>query len=368
MLLRVFPDWTLYTHHLFINGLSVWRHQMFTSTTTRGHWSCREKSITGRCTKSFHYHWITCAISLFPLKSWLQRQWLKVAVSDIIRYGENPSMEPAVREKSTGKIVEDTIVLFILKNNNNCFWQRKAALFYLRRKELREQLKRQIEEKCAAIKLQLANKIKEAETLREADRLDLASEREQRIQHSKAMAVYRDENKRVQPHTYIIYPLLMLLWLWPHPVVPWKCFIMLSGYKNTASVWVWVGGFFFPSCFFLCSWTANGAELEGQSTNTFPGGPEWKRAAAPQPHQLEWNTEIGQTSPGGQNVRLRPHCSMCVRWKNGIPNVQCRITKGTNFKTFWITYSRVKKRVHSLSIHSFCIRSLKKQNLVLGKS
>lgn len=134
-------------------------------------------------------------------------------------------MEPAVREKSTGKIVEDTIDLFILKNNNNCFWQRKAALFYLRRKELREQLKRQIEEKCAAIKLQLANKIKEA-----------ASEREQRIQHSKAMAVYRDENKRVQPHTYIIYPLLMLLWLWPHPVVPWKCFIMLSGYKNTASV------------------------------------------------------------------------------------------------------------------------------------
>lgn len=50
MLLRVFPDWTLYTHHLSINGLSVWRHQMFTNTTTRGHWSCREKSITGRCT------------------------------------------------------------------------------------------------------------------------------------------------------------------------------------------------------------------------------------------------------------------------------------------------------------------------------
>lgn len=133
--------------------------------------------------------------------------------------------------------------------------------------------------------------------------------------------------------------------------------LRLQKYSECLSVG---GGFFFPSCFFLCSWTANGAELEGQSTNTFPGGPEWKRAAAPQPHQLEWNTEIGQTSPGGQNVRLRPHCSMCVRWKNGIPNVQCRITKGTNFKTFWITYSRVKKRVHSLSIHSFCIRSLKK--------
>uniref|UniRef100_A0A3Q4I315 Uncharacterized protein n=1 Tax=Neolamprologus brichardi TaxID=32507 RepID=A0A3Q4I315_NEOBR len=70
------------------------------------------------------------------------------------------------------------------------------------RKELREQLKRQIEEKCAAIKLQLANKIKEAETLQEADRLDLASEREQRIQHSKAMAVYRDENKRLMEQSW----------------------------------------------------------------------------------------------------------------------------------------------------------------------
>lgn len=29
-------------------------------------------------------------------------------------------------------------------------------------------------------------------------------------------------------------------------------------------------------------------------------------------------------------------------------------------KHFCITYSHVKKRVHSLSIHSFCIRSLKK--------
>lgn len=34
----------------------------------------------------------------------------------------------------------------------------------------------------------------------------------------------------------------------------------------------------------LCVCTANGAALEGQSTNTLPGGPEGERAAVPQPH------------------------------------------------------------------------------------
>uniref|UniRef100_A0A3Q3NI15 Uncharacterized LOC113146020 n=1 Tax=Mastacembelus armatus TaxID=205130 RepID=A0A3Q3NI15_9TELE len=65
------------------------------------------------------------------------------------------------------------------------------------RKELREQLKRQIEEKCAALHLQLATKVKEAECICEVDRLALSSEREQRIQHWKAMTAYRDENKRL---------------------------------------------------------------------------------------------------------------------------------------------------------------------------
>ncbi|KAK2851603.1 hypothetical protein Q5P01_007879 [Channa striata] len=65
------------------------------------------------------------------------------------------------------------------------------------RKELRDQLKRQIEEKCLALKLQLANKGKEAEYICEVDRLALSTEREQRIQHSKAMTAYRDENKRL---------------------------------------------------------------------------------------------------------------------------------------------------------------------------
>lgn len=79
------------------------------------------------------------------------------------------------------------------------------------RKELREQLKKQMEEKCAALKLQLASKVKDAEYLREADRLALSSDREQRIRHSKAMTAYRDENKRVRPHTRIMYSLLKLL-------------------------------------------------------------------------------------------------------------------------------------------------------------
>lgn len=69
---------------------------------------------------------------------------------------------------------------------------------------MREQLKRQIEEKCVELKLQLAGKVKEVERLREVDRLALFSEREQRIQHSKAMTAYRDENKRVKSHTYIM--------------------------------------------------------------------------------------------------------------------------------------------------------------------
>lgn len=36
--------------------------------------------------------------------------------------------------------------------------------------------------------------------------------------------------------------------------------------------------------FFLCLCAANGAELEGQSTNALPGGHEGERAAVPQPH------------------------------------------------------------------------------------
>lgn len=60
-----------------------------------------------------------------------------------------------------------------------------------------EQLKRQMEEKCAALKLQLATKAEEAQFLRESDRLALSGDREQRVRHKKAMTAYRDENKRL---------------------------------------------------------------------------------------------------------------------------------------------------------------------------
>ncbi|KAA8590886.1 uncharacterized protein LOC116692586 isoform X1 [Etheostoma spectabile] len=70
------------------------------------------------------------------------------------------------------------------------------------RKDLREQLKKQMEEKCAALKLQLASKVKEAVYLREVDRLALSSERDLRIQHSKAMTAYRDENKRLMEQSW----------------------------------------------------------------------------------------------------------------------------------------------------------------------
>ncbi|XP_056241810.1 uncharacterized protein LOC130175383 isoform X1 [Seriola aureovittata] len=70
------------------------------------------------------------------------------------------------------------------------------------RKELRDQLKRQIEEKCVSLKLQLASKVKEAEFVREVDRLALSNEREQRIQHKKAMTAYRDENKKLMEQSW----------------------------------------------------------------------------------------------------------------------------------------------------------------------
>ncbi|XP_029291687.1 uncharacterized protein LOC115010918 [Cottoperca gobio] len=70
------------------------------------------------------------------------------------------------------------------------------------RKELLEHLKRQMEDKCVALKLQLASKVKEAEYLREVDRLALSRERELRIQHSKGMTAYRDENKRLMEQSW----------------------------------------------------------------------------------------------------------------------------------------------------------------------
>lgn len=159
------------------------------------------------------------------------------------------------------------------------------------RKELREQLKRQIEEKCVALKLQLASKVKEAEYIREVDRLALSSEREQRIQHRKAMTAYRDENKRVKSHTCIIYPLLMHLGSGCLQLCPFVCSMFQhAGCSQVTTIYVGsVWGFSLVSGVFVCvcmymMCAANGAELEGQSTNTLPGAPEGERAAAPQPN------------------------------------------------------------------------------------
>ncbi|CAB1442564.1 unnamed protein product [Pleuronectes platessa] len=70
------------------------------------------------------------------------------------------------------------------------------------RRELLEQLKRQMEEKRVALKLQLVGKVKESEYLCEVDRLALSSDREQRIQHSRAMTVFRDENKKLMEQSW----------------------------------------------------------------------------------------------------------------------------------------------------------------------
>lgn len=66
---------------------------------------------------------------------------------------------------------------------------------------MREHLKKQIEDKGVALKLQSADGAKETEFLCEVDRQALSSEREQRIQHRQAMTAYRDENKRVHSYT-----------------------------------------------------------------------------------------------------------------------------------------------------------------------
>ena len=65
------------------------------------------------------------------------------------------------------------------------------------RKEIREQLKRQIEEKGVGLRLQLASKVKEADYMREEHHRTVTRDREERIKHSRAMMLYRDENKKV---------------------------------------------------------------------------------------------------------------------------------------------------------------------------
>lgn len=58
-------------------------------------------------------------------------------------------------------------------------------------------------EKRAEMKMHLTNKVKEADYMREVDRSDLSRDKERRVQHRKAMTVFRDENKRVQTDTHV---------------------------------------------------------------------------------------------------------------------------------------------------------------------
>lgn len=131
-----------------------------------------------------------------------------------------------------------------------------------------------MEEKCAALKLQLASKAKEAQFFQELDHLALSGDREQRMRHRKAMTAYRDENKRVRPHACIMHSLLMLL----RYNAPYNYVLKTPAtLKLPYAECLW-----FHSHPCVCS--ANGAALEGQSTNTLPGGSEGERAAQIQPH------------------------------------------------------------------------------------
>lgn len=194
-------------------------------------------------------------------------------VTGVIRCGEKFFMEPPVREKSTGKT--DLSLSFIS-------WSVKALYFVLKllcfcRKEIREQLKRQMEEKSAELKLQRLSSAKESQYLREVDHLAQLRDREEKIQHSKAMTAYRDENKRVRSFTHHAFSINAFWALkWPENA-SWT---MLSGShkENVCGLFPLVL-LFVCVFFFMC--IANGTELEGQSANTFPGGPEGARAAAP---------------------------------------------------------------------------------------
>ncbi|KAG7267999.1 hypothetical protein CRUP_022436, partial [Coryphaenoides rupestris] len=63
-------------------------------------------------------------------------------------------------------------------------------------KEIREVLKRQMEEKGAGLRLQRLSRAKESAFVREEDHLALSRDRDERVQHRRAMMLYRDENKK----------------------------------------------------------------------------------------------------------------------------------------------------------------------------
>ncbi|KAJ3586510.1 hypothetical protein NHX12_012908 [Muraenolepis orangiensis] len=69
-------------------------------------------------------------------------------------------------------------------------------------REIREQLKRQMEEKGLGVRLRLASRVMESDRLRLEDHLALSRDGEERLKHSRAMTLYRDENKKLMEQTW----------------------------------------------------------------------------------------------------------------------------------------------------------------------
>ncbi|KAL1021515.1 hypothetical protein UPYG_G00014240 [Umbra pygmaea] len=68
--------------------------------------------------------------------------------------------------------------------------------------DVRQQLKRQMEEKREEHMHQLASRAEEAEFLQEVGRMALSRERQQMIQYRQAMSYYRDENKKLMEQSW----------------------------------------------------------------------------------------------------------------------------------------------------------------------
>lgn len=114
-------------------------------------------------------------------------------MSGFTKCGKNRSTEAAVKKKNTGKKKKN---LETKQTSSQSDDSTPPG-----RKDLREQLKRQMEEKSVSLQLQLSGRVREAAFARQVDLTALSRDREHRVEHSKAMTVYRDVNKRVRTHT-----------------------------------------------------------------------------------------------------------------------------------------------------------------------
>lgn len=98
-----------------------------------------------------------------------------------------------------------------------------------------------MEEKSAELKLQRLSQAEESQHLRQVDHLALLRDREEKIQHNKAMTAYRDENKQVQFFTRYAFSINAFCALkWPEHA-SWT--MLSGGHKH--------GLWFISSCFFV---------------------------------------------------------------------------------------------------------------------